>query len=335
MQNKEIYNQFKALSTKKDNGKDYEVIPINNSLHKIGCSKEGYPKFFIATSGDSNHTKNTILNILFVEYNLLCKHIDDKNKEVSQYYTVITLTSIETCLQEDFIDLVVMMLTRLPDVPTKKEISIEVENLISIFSSMSCPPRKKIQGLWTELLVIEQSKTPEVLTKAWHELPNSKYDFTMGGDKIEVKSTNSENRTHHFSLEQLCPSTHSRILIASSIVHESARGDGGMNISDLYDKICDKNISIDARIHIMKVIADTIGSDIHKIDSVYYDYVGACDSLKFYDSNSIPGIDKNAIDTGVTSVGFVSNLTGIEDVLSPDSDFKAENSLLYDSLFKN
>lgn len=335
MQNKEIFNQFKALSNMKDNDRCYEVIPIPNCLHKIGCSKEGYPKFFIATSGDIIQTKNTLLNILCVEYNLLCKYIDDDNHEVSEYYTVITLKSNEINLQEDFVDLVVMMLSRLPNMPTKKDISIEVENLISIFSAMVCPPRKKIQGLWAELLVIERSNSPEILVKAWHELPNSKYDFTMGGDKIEVKSTSSENRTHHFSLEQLSPSKHSNIVVASSIVRESAQCEGGLNISDLFDKICNRNISIDARIHIMKVIADTIGSDIHKMNTIYFDYIGASDSLKFYDANKIPGIDKTAVDSAVTSVGFISNLTGIEDIFSQNSDINIAESLLYKSLFNN
>lgn len=71
----------------------------------------------------------------------------------------------------------IMMFDRMPEIPSKREIAIEVENLISIFSAMTCPPRKKIQGLWTELLVIEQSYKPEVLIKAWHESPTAKYDF--------------------------------------------------------------------------------------------------------------------------------------------------------------
>lgn len=38
-----------------------------------------------------------------------------------------------------------MMFGRMSEVPSKREIAIEVENLISIFSAMTCPPRKRFR----------------------------------------------------------------------------------------------------------------------------------------------------------------------------------------------
>jgi len=49
-----------------------------------------------------------------------------------------------------------MMLMKMPQQPSKQELSIEVERLVAIFSALSATPRKKIQGLWAELLVIER-----------------------------------------------------------------------------------------------------------------------------------------------------------------------------------
>jgi hypothetical protein len=226
------------------------------------------------------------------------------------------------------------MLQRLPEIPSKREIAIEVENLISIFSAMSCPPRKQIQGLWAELLVIEHSLDPETVINAWHELPNSKYDFTLGRDKVEVKSTSGEERKHHFSLDQLNPSSNSRLLIASVIVRESGHGNGGMSVRELYDKICERVPSIDARMHMYQVIVETIGADVHKLENVYFDYVESSDTLRFYDANEVPGINKEGIMLGVSSVGFNSDLTGIADVLSPESSFSVTDSPLFNSLFK-
>ena len=199
---------------------------------------------------------------------------------------------------------------------------------------MTCPPRKKIQGLWTELLVIERSYMPEILIKAWHESPTAKYDFTMGRDKIEVKSTSGETRIHHFSLDQLYPSSNSRVLVASAIVRESAQGKDGLSVRDLYDKICNKINSVDARMHMMKVIAETIGTDMHRLNEVFFDYVEACDSLRYYNAKDVPGVDKNGVHPGVTGVGFNSDLSGVSDIQSDESDFKRGESPLYMSLYK-
>ena len=199
---------------------------------------------------------------------------------------------------------------------------------------MSCPPRKQIQGLWAELLVIERSLVPETVINAWHESPTSKYDFTLGRDKVEVKSTSSEERKHHFSLDQLNPSRNSRLLIASIIVRESGHGNGGISVRELLDKICMRVSSIDARMRLYKVIAETVGSDIHEMEDVFFDYVEASDTLRFFDANEVPGINKDNVMQGVSSVGFNSDLTGIIDVQSPESSFAVTDSPLFNSIFR-
>ena len=334
MQNKDIYEKFKALAKNTTEDKNFAVIPILDTHHKLGISKEGYPKFFVYTNDTASTTPNTTLDILSVEYNLSCTFVDENDTKTPHHYTVITLRSVDRTLQEDFFDIVIMMFGRMSEIPSKREIAIEVENLISIFSAMTCPPRKKIQGLWTELLVIERSYIPETLIKAWHESPTAKYDFTMGRDKVEVKSTSSETRIHHFSLDQLCPSAHSRVVVASAIVRESAQVKDGLSVRDLYDKICNRVNSVDARMHMMKVIAETIGTDMHRRNEIFFEYVEACDTLRYYDSNDVPGVDKDGVHPGVTSVGFNSDLSGVLDIQSPDSDFKRGKSPLYKSLYK-
>lgn len=334
MQNKVLFEQFKALAKNQNENNCFVVIPIIGTRHKLGTSKEGYPKFFVCTNDTSSAIPNTTLDILSIEYNLSCTFVDDNDKKTYHHYTVITLRSVDQTLQEDFFDIVIMMFGRMPEIPSKREIAVEVENLISIFSAMTCPPRKKIQGLWTELLVIERSYIPETLIKAWHDSPTAKHDFTMGRDKIEVKSTSSETRIHHFSLDQLCPSVHSRVIIASAIVRESAQSIDGLSVRDLYDKICQRVNSFDERMHMMKVIAETIGTDMHRLNEVFFDYIEACDTLRYYDAQDVPGVDKEGVHPGVTSVGFNSDLSGVLDIQSPDSNFKRDGSPLFNSLYK-
>lgn len=333
MQRNELLEQLRAMHGGSSGEGEFMVVPLEGMAHKVGVSAEGYPKFFVCTNDTASSTKNTTLEILSVEYNLSCTFIDDNEISVPHYYTVITLRSLDATLQSEFIDIVLLMLQRLPGIPSKREIAIEVENLISIFSAMTCPPRKQIQGLWAELLVIEQSLVPEMVINAWHNTPTSKYDFTLGRDKVEVKSTSGEERKHHFSLDQLNPSRNSRLLIASVVVRESGHGNGGLSVRELYDKICTRVTSIDARMHLYQVIAETIGTDMHKLENVFFDYVEASDTLRFYDSNDVPGINKDGIMPGVSSVGFSSDLTGIIDVQDNESAFAVTDSPLFNSLF--
>lgn len=134
---------------------------------------------------------------------------------------------------------------------------------------MKNPPKKKIQGLWAELLVIEQSTQPETLINAWHSSPSAKYDFTLGRDKIEVKSTSSEERIHKFSFDQLHPSANSRLLIASTIVRESGPAADGLSVKDLYDRIRQRVTAIDSQLRMYTIIAETIGSDLPKLENVF------------------------------------------------------------------
>lgn len=327
-----LFEHFKALGQSQIENNEFEVINLPDMLHKLGVSAEGYPKFFVCTNDSTSSVRNTLLELLMVEYNLSCTFIDDGINE-PHHYTIITLRSLEELLQSEFIDIVMIILNRLEHLPSKREISREVENLISIFSALNCPPTKQIQGLWAELLVIERSRFPETLVNAWHIDPLSKYDFTMGRDKIEVKSTSGEERKHHFSLDQLNPSHRSRLLIASTIVRESGSGNGGLSLGELRNRIFSRITNPDLRMHLYQVIADTIGVDLHKIDKICFDYVSASDTLRFYDVNDVPGIQKESVGPGISGVGFTSDLTGIIDIQDVNSLFSREDSTLFKCLY--
>lgn len=332
MQYDNLYESFLALKKSADKNA-YNVISLKDLPHKLGISTEGYPMFFVRTNGSSGVIKNSIRENLSVEYCVDCRIVENDGEVLNDIYSIITLRALDRHLQIYFIDIFLMMLQKLQSEPSRRELSIEIEKIITIFSALNNPPKKKIQGVWTELLVIERSKTPEALINAWHTAPSSKYDFTMGQDKIEVKSTSSEMRVHKFTLDQLNPSLNSRLLIASSIVRESGKCINGLSVKGLYDKIAEKVLSLDAKIQLNKVIAETIGSDISKWDDVYFDYVAATDTLAFYDFQQIPRLCKDNIPNGVSEVKFCSNLTNVEDIKSPNSDFDISSSPLFNCLF--
>lgn len=327
-----LFPRFQALRNQAAEDGRFTVIAIENMPHKLGVTKEGFPMFFVRTNSSASSVQNIIREILSVEYNVSCRLIQDDGTEQEDTFSIITLRSLDAPLQSYFVDIFTMMLRKLQQIPSNRELSVEVENIIAIFDALTNPPKKKVQGLWAELLVIEQSTRPETLINAWHSSPSAKYDFTMGKDKIEVKSTSFEERIHTFALDQLNPSPNSNLLIASTVVRESGPAAEGLSVKGLYDKICDKVSAVDCQLRLFTIIAETIGNDIAKLESIYYDYTSAVDFLEFYDYHDIPSIQKDKVPPLVSEVRFSSNLNGLLDVRKEDSPFNMESSPLFKSL---
>lgn len=308
----------------------YHVASLPGRLHKLGVSEEGFPKFFIVTE-DNSTMQNLNAELLSVEYNMLCDIIEDNTVVEGQRFTIITLRSENEQLQKMFIDVFLLMLDSLPQSPTNMQLASKIENLISIFSKLKRRPVHKLQGLWAELLLIEQSQNLSVVARAWHTQPDSKYDFTMGGDKVEVKSTQGENRIHRFSLDQLNPSPSSRLLICSVIVRESAKAANGLSVFNLYDKISAKISDSEIRLHVNDVFTETLGSDYYVAQNKYFDYIEACDQMALFEHTDVPKIDKALVPDHVTEVKFSSNLSHLTDIrIKRPEGF---NSELFDAIF--
>ena len=335
MDSLELYSHFKSLKANDIDSQAFNVVAITETLHKLGISQEGYPKFFIKTSTEKPIVPNTVLELLSIEYNLHCTVVEEDGNRQEELFSIITLQSSEEKLQKYFVEIVLLMIENLKEMPTCRELSYEVENLLSIFTALSSVSRKTVQGLWAELLVIERSLYPETLINAWHASPDSKFDFTLGRDKIEVKSTSKDARVHHFSLDQLNPSQNSNLLIASTIVRESGEAQQGLSIRDLYQRICGRVTAVNARLKLNSVMAKTIGKDYAKLDSEFFDYVTASDTLLFYNARAIPHIDKAIVPEFVSGVEFDSDLTHLEDILHDDLNLDIQNSPLYKSIFKS
>lgn len=331
-QNNALFARFQGLRNQDVEDGRFAVVSIDDLPHKLGASLEGFPMFFVRVNSSVSSVQNIVREILSVEYNVTCRLIDDNGNSQDDSFSIITLRSLDVPLQTYFIEIFTMMLHKMQPIPSNRELSVEVENIIAIFDALTNPPKKKIQGLWAELLIIEQSTQPEILINAWHAVPSAKYDFTLGRDKIEVKSTSSEERVHRFSLDQLNPSQNSRLLIASTVVRESGPAAEGLSAKGLYDKIRERVSAVDSQIRLFTIIAETVGADLAKLENVFFDYTSAVDFLEFYDYHDIPAIAKDHVPSLVTEVKFASNLNGLTDVRKEESPFDMESSPLFRSL---
>ena len=333
MDAKQIYESFKNLSriTTEDNA--FNILSLPDSHHKLGVSGEGYPMSFVKTSTEKPDVHDLHLDIFTVEYNQKCTLKEEGQSVSSDIYSILTLQNCDEPLQRYFIEISLLILEKLRDVPSRRELSIQIDDLVAIFTALREKGKKTVQGLWAELLVIEKSLHPEVLINAWHSAPKAKYDFTLGYDKLEVKSTSGDERVHHFTIDQLLPSEHSHLLIASVFVRESGAGLGGLCIKDLYDSICKRVTNIDSRLKIQKVMGETIGNDYSKLDSEFFDYATASDTLAYYDAENIPHIDKAHVPAPISKVEFDCNIGGVLDIKSDPAAKDYSKYPLYRSIF--
>ncbi len=324
-----IFKIFLALKKQfSDNEDFFEIAPLPlTKKHKIGISQLEQPMFFIKCE-DSNKVKSIDCNLEFisVQFNRKCQLKNNKNKIEEGVYTIISLKTNSVDLQEYFLDVIYLIIIKLSDKPNLKDLKIEVEKLINLFSNFSKPAVKTIQGLWAELLVIEQSSNPDYLIRAWHSSKSDKFDFNDGSDKLEIKSTSKSRRIHNFSIEQLNPNENSNLIIASIFAVETGVGKNIFGLIELIERrIKDKELCF----RINEIIAQTLGKDFEKSFDVFYDYQLAIDSIKYYYSEIVPTINSISIPTQITNVRFDCDLTDISDVKSCKN-----KSLLHSPLFK-
>ena len=200
----------------------------------------------------------------------------------------------------------------LGNTPTHEEVRKEITRFIELFRLVTEPQTKTIQGLWAELFLITESKDPVALVRCWHCIPEDKFDFNNGEERIEVKSSSSSLRIHNFSLEQLYSPTDTVTIIASVFVKPASTG---KSIADLANEIADR---LSSRIELIEKIqfqiALTLGKAISDSTKLTFDFQFAKDSLRFYKAEDIPKISVNNVPSLVTDVRFKSDLTDINSI---------------------
>lgn len=312
MNKNNLYGKFKELVAKEHVTGEFQVTSINDShTHKIGCSVEGYPIFFISTSDDIK-TSDIKLELFHVMFGRECSVFDVNLQTSSTYrYSIVQLNSHDTELQRYFIDVFGIVLDRLPSLPSTQQLKSEVVTIIQLFNESPELSLEAIRGLWAELFVINQSNNPDYLVRSWHVSPTDKYDFNDGQDKVEVKSTCKSERKHTFSLEQLNPNSGSQLLIASVFVIQTGIGKSVFDLSDSISmKLTDEQLQLKLREQVIK----TIGPHFDEVSELQFDHVFACDTYKLFNYTDVPSIDKVNVPKEVTGVSFVSNLESIKEV---------------------
>ena len=287
----------------------YEVTELPTvRYHKIGISELEHPMFFIRSYEKNNFNLiDCNLEYISVQYDKKCQ-LNQGSTAIDDYYTIISLKTNSLGLQKYFIDIIEILIKGLPEIPTLAELRSEIDKIINLFTKFSAPPRKSIQGLWAELLIMDQANDVDYMVRSWHTNAHDRFDFNDAKDKIEVKSTNRESRVHTFSNNQLNPNKNSNLIIASIFTIECGIG---YTVLELKNQIETKLIDKTLCFRLNEIIADTLGSEIEKCLNLFFDIQLAIDSIRFYNGYDIPSINMTHIHKSITNVKFDCDLDEI------------------------
>ena len=190
--------------------------------------------------------------------------------------------------------------------PTQQEVFHTFKNFVEIFRTLSDTATKTLQGLWSELLIIDTAKEPTTLLNYWHNIPQEKFDFNADTEKLEVKSSSTLERIHTFASEQLNVSADKQVLIASLFVKQTTHG---KSISQLAVSIQEKVADNELTEKLFTIISKTLGNTVEQSIKIRFDFDLARNSLRFYRHQDIQKIEKIHIPNKVSEVRYKSDLT--------------------------
>jgi len=296
-----------------ENPKLFNAIALSDfPFAKIGVNYLGFPVILISSKFDKTHLSQKNIKLKYIEltHNLECK-VSENGKSKIDNYSVIIFKSNEETMQGYFLGIAQSLLNALSKKPTQKEVFETFKNFIEIFRSLTETPTKTVQGLWAELVLIEQSKNPKTLINYWHNFPEEKFDFNADNEKIEVKSSSNLERVHIFTAEQLNPTIDSQVIIASIFTKQVSNG---LTILDLLDRIDKRIVDIEFKEKIFKIVSRTLGNTFEQTTKIKYDYDLARNSLRFFRHQDISKVDRINIPERVSEVKFKSDLTNVKPI---------------------
>jgi hypothetical protein len=310
-----LIDLYDSLSSPEEgNDKTFNAIPIPEyPNYRLAIDIEGNPVLLLSVVNIIKNIKlkNFRLKYLYLEQNVECK-ITENGKISFQTFTIIIFKSLDRNLQEYFLRISETLIKALDNKPTQQQVLESLNKFVEVFRALTDAPTNTVHGLWTELLLIDISVMPKTLLYYWHNMPEEKFDFNSGEEKIEVKSNSNFERIHTFSSEQLNPPKESQVLIASIFIRQQSNG---QSIQQLVDSITHKiGDDIELTDKLNNTVCKTLGNSLEQSIKLKFDYNLAKDSIRFYKYQDISKIEEIHIPNEVSEVKYRSDLSDVQPV---------------------
>lgn len=157
----------------------------------------------------------------------------DEDSPLESAFATVALEHGNSELITAFGTLAGLLLGALSESPTRGEIVGFLDDFVDLFAAKRSVERATVVGLWGELWFMSQAANPLPLAQSWHVDPNARFDFSLSGLRIEVKTTERPVRLHRFSLAQLESQSKPTWVASIAVVADSS----GPSISELLSEL--------------------------------------------------------------------------------------------------
>jgi len=288
----------------------FRAVPIPGlPSHRLAKDRDGAPCILIRQI-DGSPAPSTLLENMSITYNVVCNvDVPGRDSEV-EAFTVIRCSPDDENLYPHFLRVMSPILMALGDLPRIAVIRDAMARSVELFRSLVTPGLKAIQGLWGELFLIKKAQDVRASTLAWHNNPYERVDFSMGDQRLELKSSGNRGRTHHFSLAQLQPPNGTILVVASVFVE---RASGGTKLfalqSDIRDRLSGDVTAIE---RFDRIFYASLGANWKNAVDDSFDEELAEESFALFNAFDVPSV--SGVPGSVSEVRFRSNLSNVTQV---------------------
>jgi len=294
---------------------------------RIGVNAQGLPALLLNIGEGLGKPlgRNLKLKHLLVQHNLRCKIIERGNSKYESL-TAIKFISTEPTLQDIFLRMAGNLILSLGELASSADLIHQINKFAELFRAMSDTPKKTVQGLWGELLLIERASNTRNLIDYWHNDPQEKFDFNAFSEKVEVKTSTDFSRNHFFSAEQLEDKNHVMIVIASILLRQTGSGLNVFELAQLISLKVENDLEIMEKVNL--TIFHTLGSSLEYAMDIKYDYALGCESMSFFNQKDISRINLNELPKEISNIKYQSDLSNVPCI-------SRESIAKYDKLIKS
>ena len=303
-----IFEQLNAPQADSACEDTFDARPVpGRDQWRIAKSESGLPAVLVAVDAPVGRDKPLGVDLanLRVEHNVRCSVSRQGGGVEIARYSIIQCLSSDSAVQACFLRTIGGVLVGLDGHVKAKDLVDLVDRLVVLFRLVGKPRERTIHGLWAELFVILSTSDPATMIGAWHSQSMEHFDFSLGSERLEVKSSSMRSREHMFSFEQVYPPSRASVLIASVHVEEQTNG---KSLGYLWDRVVDAAPSAEARLKVERVCAQSLGQDLGAGRTFSGDWNVAVESLAFYQVADIPRPSGDC-PPGVSQLRFRSDLS--------------------------
>ena len=263
-----------------------EYVP-DSAHHLFGRTADGSPCLLIASHGDEIEPPIELAGIR-ATFGMECVVASREGTISDHTYSVITCTNVDETIQGYFAHICETVVKIVGESPQMAAVRASVEHLVDLFQKLGQPSTASAQGLFAELFVISVSADPEISVAAWHDEHDERFDFAIGKVRLEVKSSASGRRIHHFRQMQCAPPAGTFGMLASLFVQSSGGGISLLEVIRDIEMRLTANEPLTRKLHTN--VAQALGDTMPQLLNRKFDADLAKSSLRIFDLNEIPAI---------------------------------------------